>query len=97
MDGFEEVSFHRGQRVKVTNAVAKALTENPDLFPGPFIVEDEGEVSDEEKAEAKAAAQLAEAEAAQAAVEAEQSVTDTGTSQESVSPPKASTSRGSTP
>lgn len=88
VEGFEEVTFNRGQRVKVTNRVAKALAEDP-VFEGlTFDVEDEGEVSDQDVADAKAAEDLAKAEAVQAEAAAAANVTDSGTSQQNITTPK---------
>lgn len=87
----EDMMFHRGQPVKVKNALADGLTNNPELF-GSFEVT---ELSDDEAAEVDAAAKEAEAQAA-AQEEAFPDGGSTGSMQESTPAPRATTSRGST-
>jgi membrane protein involved in colicin uptake len=112
VEGFEETTFRHGQPLEVKVRVANALIKHPELFGDFSIDEDitEAEMAeadaqaavDKAAAESEAAAEAARVDAEAAAAQEAATVNAegdpaSGTSQESVSPPRTGRSgRGST-
>ena len=108
VDDFEEMTFHTGQPVEVKVRVANALVKHPELFGDFSIDEDITEeemaeadaqaVLDKAARDSEAAAEAARVAGEEAAAQAAATVNAegdpaSGTSQESVSPPKTKSAR----